>query len=316
VTGQRYKRTILATCCVPWSGRGEEFDEDLFRSSVHRLMSDGFRDLYIFGTAGEGHNVSDRGFKRVAEVFITQVLGEGEVPMVGVISTSLPTMLDRIECAAGLGCRVFQFSFANWGRLNDKELAALFRAVCGAYPQLQFIHYNIARSGRVVLPHEYARLAEEHPNLVGTKYGAGEPEIVNGLLLRAGSLRHFFTELGFFYGSVVGECGFLASIASTNPFAARQYYEAGTRGDLATLAAFYRELAGMMAALREAVGAGPHLDAAFDKILSKINDARFPLYLQPPYEGSTEGAYLTYREVLATRYPRWLSAEALPSAAS
>jgi hypothetical protein len=108
----------------------------------------------------------------------------------------------------------------------------------------------------------------------------------------------------------------LASIASTNPSSARQYYEAATRGDLATLAVFYRELAGMMGALREAVGAGPHLDAAYDKILSKINDARFPLYLQPPYEGSTEGAYLTYREVLATRYPRWLSAEALPSAAS
>jgi dihydrodipicolinate synthase/N-acetylneuraminate lyase len=316
VTAHRYKRTILATCCVPWTGQGEDFDEDLFIDSIQQLLRRGFRDLYIFGTAGEGHNVSDRTFRRITEVFVAELRAENEAPMVGIINTSLPTMLERIEYAAGLGCTVYQFALANWGRLNDVELATLFREICGRFPQLNFIHYNIAKSGRLLLPREYAVLAGEHPNLVGTKYGAGDPEIVNGLLQSAGALRHFFTELGFYYGSAVGECGLLASIASTSPTAARQYYDAALKGDLDTLAALYRELGGMMTALREAVGPGPHLDAAYDKILSKVNDPRFPLTLLPPYEGSTETAYLAYRQALRTRYPRWIETEALPAAAS
>jgi dihydrodipicolinate synthase/N-acetylneuraminate lyase len=221
-------------------------------------------------------------------------------------------MLDRIEYAAGVGCQVFQFAFANWGRLNDKELVTLFREVCGRYPQLKFIHYNLVKSGRLVQPREYARLADEHPNLVGTKYGAGDPEMVNGLQIAAGSLRHFFTELGFFYGSVVGECGLLASIASTSAHSARQYFEAAIRGDRQTMASMYGELARMMSALRESVGDGPHLDAAYDKILSKVNDERFPLRLLPPYEGATDDAYLRYRQTLVTQFPRWLNQPAIP----
>ncbi len=303
----RYKRTILATCCVPWTA-DNDFDDDLFRGSVRHLMDRGFRDLYVFGTAGEGHNVDDGTFKRIVATFTDEVRSGGGTPMIGVISASLPTMLERIEYAAGLGCTVVQFALANWGRLNDKELSSFFRAVCGRYPQLRFMHYNLARSGRLVLPREYALLAEEHPNLVATKYGAGDPEMVNGLLRVAGELRHFFTELGFFYGSVVGECSLLSSISSTNPAMARRYYDAGVAGDMGTLTDLYRDLAGMMASLRESVGNGPHLDAAYDKILAKVNDPRFPLRVLPPYEGSTDEMYLRYRAILLAQFPRWIEA--------
>jgi dihydrodipicolinate synthase/N-acetylneuraminate lyase len=301
----RYKRTILATCCVPWD-ENYRLDEDLFRSSIRDLLHRGFRDLYVFGTAGEGHNVSDSMFERIVDVFIGEVIAEGETPMVGVINLSLFTTLERIEYAAGRGCRVFQISLPNWGELNDHELFSFFREVCGRYPELQFLHYNLARAGRIVKPREYAILAEEHSNLVATKYGAGDPEMVNGLLEVAGSLRHFFTELGFFYGSAVGECGLLASISSTHAALARRYYEAAAQGDTDTLVALYRDLASMMTSVRAVVGPGPHLDGAYDKIFAKINDTRFPLRLLPPFEGSTEEAYQRYREILLARFPQWI----------
>ena len=87
---------------------------------------------------------------------------------------------------------------------------------------------------------------------------------------------------------------------------ARRYFEAAVQGDVETLADLYRDLAGMMISLRTAVGSGPHIDAAYDKILSKINDPRFPLRVLPPYEGSSEEAYRRYRETLLTRFPRWI----------
>lgn len=303
----RYKRTVLATCCIPWRDAGRELaDEDLFSASIESLVERGFTDLYIFGTAGEGHNVDDQTFRRITELFVSEVRRLKATPMVGVISTSLSTMLDRIEFAAGIGCRVFQFAYAGWGSLNDKELFSLFRAVCGRYPELEFIHYNLWRSGRVVLPREYAKLAGENPNLVGTKYGAGNPEIVTGLVTQAAVLQHFFTELGFYYGSAVGECSLLASISSTNPRAARSYFQAGVDRDLPTLTDLYSELAEMMVSLRTAVGNGPHSDAAYDKVISKVNDSRFPLDLLPPYQGASEEAYQNYREDLVAQHARWI----------
>lgn len=304
----RYKRTVLATCCIPWKhAENETIDEDLFNSSIQYLVEHGISDLYIFGTAGEGHNVSDRAFRHITDLFIAEMHRLGATPMVGVIGTSLSTLLERIEYAASRGCGVFQFAYAGWGSLNDRELFDLFRTVCGRFPALQFIHYNIARSGRVVMPEEYSRLAEENPNLVGTKYGAGNPEIVAGLVTRASSLRHFLTELGFYYGSVLGECSLLASISSTSPPTAREYFQAAVDGDLPKLSLLYSELARMMVALRVAVGPGPHIDAAYDKVLSKVNDSRFPLDLLPPYEGAAQVAYRAYREELAANFPRWLN---------
>lgn len=49
----RYKRTMLATCCLPWR-EDYTLDEPLFRKSVRNLVAGGFPDLYVFGTAGEG----------------------------------------------------------------------------------------------------------------------------------------------------------------------------------------------------------------------------------------------------------------------
>ena len=102
--------------------------------------------------------------------------------MVGIISLSLPTILERIAFAAACGVRTFQFSLPSWGPLNDHEMRRFFAEICGAFPDLAFLHYNLMRTGRLVRPQEYAELAAAHPNLVATKYGAGDPETVAGLL--------------------------------------------------------------------------------------------------------------------------------------
>jgi dihydrodipicolinate synthase/N-acetylneuraminate lyase len=50
----RQQPTILGTVCVSWTERFD-FDEGLFRRVVRDLIEKGLKDLYIFGTAGEGH---------------------------------------------------------------------------------------------------------------------------------------------------------------------------------------------------------------------------------------------------------------------
>src|ERR687887_2674004 len=105
----RYPRTILGTCCVPWCEDGI-LAEGIFRESIRYLIDRGIRDLYVFGTAGEGYAVSDAQFARIARVFADEAGHVGVTPMLGVVSLSLPTIVERIELGLELGYREFQLS--------------------------------------------------------------------------------------------------------------------------------------------------------------------------------------------------------------
>lgn len=301
----RYKRTVLGTCCLPW--RDGILDVPLFRRTIRNLVAAGLPDLYIFGTAGEGHTVTEGQFREVTRVFVeTMAEAGGAPPMVGVINLSLPTVLDRIAFGAELGVRTFQFCLPAWGAINDREVRRVFAEVCSSFPDRQFLHYNLGRTGRLVRPDEYAELAEEHPNLVATKYGLGDPETISGLMSRAPQLRHFFTEAGYYLGAPLGECGLLASVASSNPKRAWAYFSAGAEGDYQRLAELYRELAGVMGAVRRAAGGMGLNDGAYDKLIAKLAEPDFPLDLLPPYQASTDDGYHQYRAELAQNYPQWL----------
>jgi dihydrodipicolinate synthase/N-acetylneuraminate lyase len=227
-------------------------------------------------------------------------------PMVGVINLSLPAVLERIAFGASLGVRTFQFCLPAWGAIHDREVRRVFAEVCDGFPDRQFLHYNLGRTGRLVRPEEYAELAERHPNLVAVKYGLGDPETIAGLIRHAPQLRHFFTEPGFYLGAPLGACGLLASISASNPERAWAYFRAGAEGDYARFAALYRELAGVMGAVRRAAGGMGLNDGAYDKLVAKLAEPDFPLDLLPPYQSSTEEGYAAYRRELAEHYPGWL----------
>jgi dihydrodipicolinate synthase/N-acetylneuraminate lyase len=305
----RYPRTVLGTCCLPWREDGR-LDEPLFRRSIRDLIAAGLPDLYVFGTAGEGHSVTEADFRRVVDIFVEEMAAGGAPPMVGVINLSLPTVLERIAYGAGRGVRTFQFCLPSWGTMTEREVRRVFAEVCGSFPDRNFLHYNLMRTGRIIRGPEYAELAEAHPNLVATKYGLGDPETVAGLLRHAPQLRHFLTELGFYLGAPLGECGLLASVASSNPASARAYLRAAEEGDQQRLAELYRDLAGMMGAIRRAAGGMGLTDGAYDKIIAKVAQPDFPLRLLPPYESGSEEGYRFYRDELAARFPRWLPARA------
>ena len=301
----RYPRTILGTACVPWRADWS-LDEDLFRAGVRGLIGEGMKHLYVFGTAGEGYAVSDRQFDEITRVFREETRAPDVHPMVGVISLSLTTIIERIERAAALGFEAFQISLPSWGSLSDRELHTFFREVCGRFAELRFLHYNLPRTGRVLTAEEYVPLAAEHPNLVATKYGAGELRTVIGLLTLVPQIRHFFTEFGFGAGSLIGPCGLLASSSTANLARMHRYYEAGVAQDVPVLRRMMGELREVGAVLHQAVGATAHMDGAYDKFFSKLHQPDFPLRLLPPYESASDAAFEQFRAQLAATHPQWL----------
>ena len=306
MSAKRYRCGILATCCVPWN-EDFTFAEEIFCRQVRRLIAHGIRDLYIFGTAGEGYAVSDRQFDEITRVFLNETRVDGVQTMVGVISLSLATVIDRIERARAMGARRFQLSLPSWGALRGSELDVFFRETCGRFPDCEFLHYNLMRAQRLILPAEYGRLAERHPNLVATKNSTTDAQRLRGLLTEAPQLQHFITETGFAEAAMMGECGLLISVANTNLALARSYFEAARRRDGAALAETGREAGELVVELLKLAGPDVHMDGAFDKMFCRINDLTFPLRLLPPYAGATEAVFEQFVRLLMEKYPYWTS---------
>jgi dihydrodipicolinate synthase/N-acetylneuraminate lyase len=301
---KRYRHCILATCCVPWNA-DYSFAEDIFRHQVRRLIAHDIRDLYIFGTAGEGHAVTDSQFEQITRAFLEEASSDGVQAMVGLISLSLPIVMERIERAQEWGARRFQISLPSWGVLNDAELDVFFRETCGRFPDCEFLHYNLQRSHRLVTPAEYARLAAQYPNLVATKNSTTDEARIQSLLTEAPQLQHFNTEQGFAFASTVGECGFLISLASMNLGLAMAYFEAGRTRDFTTLETMREELATLRTGMKQITGDDAHMDGAFDKLYCRANDPDFPLRLLPPYTCVSENAFAAFMQMVKTRHPHW-----------
>jgi dihydrodipicolinate synthase/N-acetylneuraminate lyase len=309
----RYPRVILASVCLPWASDGSLI-EDIFRDQVRLHLAAGVRHLYIFGTAGEGYAVTDRQFDEVCALFREEMHGQGVHPMIGMISLSTGTVIERIERSIDRGFNSFQISLPAWGSLNDRELAAFFREVVGRFPAATFVHYNLQRAGRVLAPSDYVRLVAEHPNLVAAKNGTSNLATIHALLRDVPELRHFLTELGFPQGCQLGQPGYLMSLTTMNPGLGVRLFEAGVGGDRAELFRLqaqalevFAELVGRAGAEvgTRALAGGPHMDGAYEKVLAKILDERMPLRLLPPYQQVNEEAFADFRQRVFERLPSW-----------
>jgi hypothetical protein len=66
------------------------------------------------------------------------------------------------------------------------------------------------------------------------------------------------------------------------------------------------ELAQIGPVFAECVGEGvPRIDGAYDKVLWRLHDLRFPLRLLPPYAGASEAAFDRFAVFVRERYPDW-----------
>jgi dihydrodipicolinate synthase/N-acetylneuraminate lyase len=301
----------MATTVVPWTDQFA-LDEGLFRHEIKTLLSAGYSHLYVFGTAGEGYAVDDPHFDQVARVFVDEMRSAHAEPMVGVISLSLETILRRVAFARdSLGVRLFQISLPSWGALEDAEVRAFFDTVLGTFGDCRFLHYNLLRTKRLVTAGEYAAIAGDHPNLVATKNSTDSMQRVRELIDGAPMLQHFLNERGFLYGTLIGECGLLISLASTNHDAGRRYFEAGRARDVDTLVQLDGELHAISREFHACIGAGPNrIDCAYDKVLWRLHDSRFPLRLLPPYLGADAAAADRFLEFLRSKFPSWAPQEA------
>ena len=233
--------------------------------------------------------MSDEQFKQIVHIFRSEMSSPEDYPMVGVISLSLSTILERIEFCLSLGISDFQLSFPCWGSLTDREVDIFFDEICGRFSECRFLHYNLPRSQRVLTGADYARISAAHPNFVAVKYGGADPDpqIRLEMLLNAPELQFFFTEPGYASVRNEAECGLLISTASVNLSMAMTFFQA--RGD--QLIRLREDIEKVHDTLLSAVGDAGHMDGVFDKILIKSHLPEFSLRLLPPYTSADDTCF-------------------------
>ena len=303
---KRYPQCILATAPIPWD-ENNQFMESTFRKHVQMILKHGTKHIYIFGTAGEGHAVSDSQYKEITRVFADEMrLGDG-IPMVGIISLSLNTIIERIEYARNDGINEFQLSLPSWGACTEEETRTFFKETCGRFPDCNFLHYNLPRVKRLITASEYLRLADEFENLVAIKWGLDSIKTMMNATAQPFPMRVFLIELGFSAATQVGmNPGFLISMASLCWPRAHTFYQAAINGNYETLRTLSNELVHVQDALITAVDPICHMDGCYDKLFAKANQPEFPLRLLPPYKSSDDKTLESFLTKINASQPDWL----------
>lgn len=300
----RWEFDTLVPTVTPWNSDGT-LDEASLRRQVQRQIDAGLLDLYIFGTAGEGYAVTDAQFLQVTEVFVDEAKAGGAEPMVGIISLSTNTMIDRIEACRRLGVVRYQISMPAWAALRDPEVDTFFEEILGSFRDLEFLHYNVARSKRQLTGVEYGRLAQRHPNLVASKQSSDSMRQIASSIEAAPTMRHYFVDGGFAYGRLIGDCGLLTSLTLCNPDRMHAFVAAGRRRDVDTLITMQQELRRLTDGLIHVTQGVGLIDGAYDKIVWQMHDPSFPTRLLPPYDALEDGMSHKYREWIDEHLPAW-----------
>lgn len=300
----RYPRTILASAVVPWNSDGE-FNEEIFRREIEVFSSHDLNHIYIFGTAGEGYAVSDQQYRRVVSVFAEAMTGDGNHPMVGVISLSQTTILERIKYAYDRGIRDFMISLPSWGALANDELFSFFHDVCDPFPDCRFMNYNLARTKRLLTVEEFEALAEAIPNLAAVKFSSADLNVIADMALSDCPIRFFVLDLALRDANYLGECGWVIALGVSNLPKAWRYFQACVDKNLELASAYWIELFQLQRTLLKTFPSA-RIDGAYDKVLTKCAIPELPLRLLPPYQAATEEEYQCFIRLMRHDAQRWL----------
>jgi len=300
----RYPQAILISCEIPWDER-ENFLEEVFRQEVRHTLAAGFRHVYVFGTAGEGYAVDLPRFRRIVEVFREETAQDGVHAQVGVIALSVAQFRERLAIAHAAGFREFQISLPSWGALNDAEVMRFFVDVCSSYPDSKFLHYNLARTKRVLAGPDYRRIAAACPNLVATKNTGTTVHGTMDLLREAPELQHFLGEAMFPTGCLFGECSLLSSFGPMFPAPTHRLFGYGVNREWDKLFPFQAEYLTAVEEVIAPLRRQPLIDGAYDKALVRLGGVPMPLRLLSPYDSFSEDVFEECRRILETRYASW-----------
>jgi dihydrodipicolinate synthase/N-acetylneuraminate lyase len=182
---------VWAALTAPFDDQ-DRFDEEAFRENLRRLAAAGVHGAYTTDSDGEFYAVELSEFRTIVDVFAEEAQRLGVPTQVGVTWTHTQGMVDRLRHAAERGILGAHVGHPIYMDTTPESFRQLWGDIAAAVPEeFALIHYNSARMPNYLQPADYVRLADQVPNLIGSKHtGRAFPEFLS-LVQMTPQLAHF-----------------------------------------------------------------------------------------------------------------------------
>jgi dihydrodipicolinate synthase/N-acetylneuraminate lyase len=170
-------------------------------------------------------------------------------------------------------------------------------------PDALFVHYNVAKVGRLLAGSDYAALVDAVPALVGTKLTGGDVDLTIDCLLFAPTLHHFVVDGHMMPAAMFGASGIYSAIANLNPRWAAEWWAAAEAGDWAEVAR-RRILLAQFRTRWRAILAGVTSSPAIGHVFARCGILpEISLAVQPPYRPASVEQADAVAAVVRSEFP-------------
>jgi 4-hydroxy-tetrahydrodipicolinate synthase len=218
-------RGVWTAISTPFD-ENDRFDEAIFRENIRRLHAAGVHGVYTTDSDGEFYAIELEEFKRIVTVFADETQRLNMPAQVGVTWCNTQGMLDRLSFAASRGILGAHVGHPFFMPMTPESYKAFWQDLRHAVPDwFALVHYNTPRVHNYQLGPDYAVLAQDVPNLIGSKHvGSSVPEFLT-LMACAPQLSHFTGEHAMTPFSMLGACGVYSWFANFNAAYMVEWYE-------------------------------------------------------------------------------------------
>jgi len=287
---------------TPWSSAGTA-DQGLVVDLMHRYAEAGLDGAYTTGTDGEMHVLEFHELQNLVEAFAKGARKTGLPVQVGCAWLHTDGVIERGRMASGFGIDRIQVAMPAWIPLNDDEVVRFYGAIQQALPETELIHYNIARSGRMLTGADYKRILHVAPNLVGSKHTGGDVGALIEIVEATPGLAHFVVDNQIVTGALFGSPGFYSFIANLSPGFALKMMRACSAGEWEAAAAmavtcnrFFRTWLAMCSDINSS--------SALAKIATRAGIfPEMPLSIKAPYTSGTDRHVDELRALVQSEFP-------------
>ena len=294
---------VWAAIATPFD-EDDRFDADTLRENMRRLHAAGVHGIYTTDSDGEFYAIELDEFRRIVDVFADEALRLGVPTQVGVTWCNTRGMTDRASYAASRGILGAHVGHPFFMPMTPESYHAFWQDIHRAVPDsFALVHYNTPRVHNYQYGPDYAALAAEVPNLVGTKHvGADVGEFLT-LTGCAPELSHFTGEHAWTPYAMFGARGVYSWFANFNAPYMVAWYDDLAQGRWEAAIHRQRRLHALIAAAALLGGPG-NLHGIVGKALSSAS----PFLVvrnrtRRPYLPIPDDTVLQFRRIVEDQFP-------------
>jgi 4-hydroxy-tetrahydrodipicolinate synthase len=207
-------------------------DESRFQSFIDWQIKEGSHGIVPVGTTGESPTLSEAEHKRMVELAVE--VAHGRVPVIaGTGSNSTTEALEYTRHAQKAGADAALIVVPYYNKPTQEGLYAHFKTIAQAVDIPIFVYNVPARTVTNISPETLARLAEDCPNIIGTKDASADLARPSRQRLLSGEKfiqlsGEDATALGF---NAHGGVGCISVTANVAPRLCSEFQDATLKGD-------------------------------------------------------------------------------------